>query len=34
MELKVFFIMSEGFFEWQKQNVAIVTFKQASITCR
>ena len=27
--LKIFSVISEGFFEWQKQNIAIVTFKQA-----
>ena len=31
MELKIFFIMFKGIFEWQKQNITIVTFKQVSI---
>ena len=34
MESKTFFIIFEGFFKWQKQNIAIVTFKQTSILCR
>ena len=34
MELKIIFIIFEVFFEWQKQNITVVTFKQASITCR
>ena len=35
IELKIFFIIFEGFFdELPKQSVAIVTFKQVSITCR
>ena len=33
-ESKLFFIIFEGLFERQKQNIAIVTFKQASITCK
>ena len=32
MELKIFFIIFEEFFEWQKQNIAIITLKQVSIT--
>ena len=34
MELKIFFIIFEQFFKWQKKDIAKVTFKQASITCR
>ena len=34
MESKTFFIIFEEFFKWQKQNIAIVTFKQTSILCR
>ena len=34
VESKTFFIIFEGFFKWQKQNIAIVTFKQTSILCR
>ena len=34
MELKIFFITVKGFFGWQNLNVAIITFKQAFITCR
>ena len=33
MELKTFFIVFEAFFEWQKQNIEIVAFKNASSTC-
>ena len=29
MEIKIFFITSEGIFEWQKYNITIVT----SVTC-
>ena len=28
-ELRIFFITSEGFFEWQKQNIAIITLLHA-----
>ena len=31
MELKISFIMFEGFFERQKQNIAIVTFINRSL---
>ena len=34
MELKIIPIICEWFFEWQKQNIAMVTFKQAPITSR
>ena len=34
MELKIFFIIFERFFKWQKKDIAKVTFKQACITCR
>ena len=34
MELKIFFTIFEGFFEWKEKNITIVTFKHASITCR
>ena len=34
MELKIFFITFKRFLEWQKESIAIITFKQASITCR
>ena len=34
MELKIIFVIFEVFFEWQKQNITVVAFKQASITCR
>ena len=34
MELKTFFIIFEECFKWEKQNIAIITFKQASITHR
>ena len=27
MELKIIFIIFEGFFEWPNENIAIVTFK-------
>ena len=30
IELKMFFITSEKFIEWQKQNIEIVTFKQVN----
>ena len=31
MELKISFIIFEGFFEWQKENIAIVTFVNKSL---
>ena len=34
MELKLFFIIFEVFFKCQKQSITILTFKQASTTCR
>ena len=34
LELKTFFIIFERLFEWQKQNITIINFKLAFITCK